>query len=125
MDRLATIDDVISAVRKYHGLSESYVITPKSLLESDLGITGDDGSDLFTDLEGEFKIKFSDEKTSFRQTFGLEENQFLFHSEVTNPFTAILNLFGYCKENVKPISIGELHKVIVERQKNHVSQQMA
>jgi len=106
----ATFDDVVRALRASQGIRNQVMITGATLVESELGITGDDGCDLLEDLEQAFHIAFAGEDGSLREAFGLDDDQFLFHGEGWNP----LALFR--KENVKPLSVGELHRVIVARQ---------
>lgn len=106
----ATFDDVVRALRASQGIRDKVMITGATLLEDELGITGDDGCDLLEDLEQAFDMSFSDADGSLRAAFGLADDQFLFHGEGWN----LLGLFR--EENVKPLSVGELHRVIVARQ---------
>ena len=106
----ATFDDVVRAIRASQSIRGHLMITGATLLEDDLGITGDDGCDLLADLERTFGISFADSDGSLREAFGLEQDQFLFHGEGWNP----LALFR--KENVKALTVGQLHQVIVARQ---------
>lgn len=82
-------------------------ITRDTLVEKDLGITGDDGDEFLLAIQDEFGIDFRDEKGSIRKAFDLKENEYLFHSEG-------LNLFPFNKENVKPLTIGQLYDVVVK-----------
>ncbi|OBV39400.1 hypothetical protein [Janthinobacterium psychrotolerans] len=106
----ATFDDVVRAIRASQSIPGHVMITGATLLEDELGITGDDGCDLLADLERSFAISFAGSDGSLREAFGLDQDQFLFHGEGWNP----LALFR--KENVKPLTVGQLHQVIVARQ---------
>lgn len=106
----ATFDDVVRAIRASQSIPGHVMITGATLLEDELGITGDDGCDLLADLERSFAISFAGSDGSLREAFGLDQDQFLFHGEGWNP----LALFR--KENVKALTAGQLHQVIVARQ---------
>lgn len=116
MNGAATLAEVIAVIREFHGLSERETVVAETRLERDLGITGDDGCELLEELEKRFFISFSDSDGTLREAFGLSHDQFLFHSEGFNPFAMIANWFGFCVENVIPLSVGDLHRVITERQ---------
>lgn len=87
--------------------SDKVSITKDTLVEKDLGITGDDGDEFLLAIQDEFGIDFRDEKGSIRKAFDLKENEYLFHSEG-------LNLFPFNKENIKPLTIGQLYDVVVK-----------
>lgn len=103
----ATFDEVVRALRASQAIRDHVMITGATLLESGLRITGDDGCALLEDLEHAFGITFTGSDGTLRQAFGLDHDQFLFHGEGWNP----LALFR--KENVKGLSVGQLHQVIV------------
>lgn len=75
-----TLKDVIEFVREFSGDHKS-AITEHTLLDADLGITGDDGVELLEDAEKKFGVSFVTEERSFQETFGLGENEYLFNSE--------------------------------------------
>lgn len=106
----ATFDEVVRALRASQAIPGHVMITGATLLEDELGITGDDGCELLQEMESVFKVSFAGADGSLREAFGLDGDQFLFHGEGWK----LLALFR--KENVKPLSVGELHRVIVERQ---------
>ena len=81
-----------------------------SLLEADLGITGDDGSELLEAIQNHFVMSFVGSDGTIRDAFDLGEKQYLFHSEGVGPFALIASLFGKDVENVKPLSIDQLHQ---------------
>ena len=107
----ATFDEVVRALRASQGIRDRVMITGATLLEDELGITGDDGCALLEELETVFHIAFAGSDGSLREAFGLDGDQFLFHGEGWS----LLALFR--KENVKPLTVGELHRVIVARQR--------
>jgi acyl carrier protein len=104
-----TLENLISIIRECQGFSEKDRITEASLLEKDLGISGDDGSELLEAIEKQFDISFAGSDGSLRDAFGLSEGQYLFHSEGMNLFWLIASLFGRGSENVKSITVGELY----------------
>ncbi|MDD2720335.1 MAG: DUF1493 family protein [Gallionella sp.] len=97
---------LIELIRSFHRVSPTVRITPETLLEMDLGITGDDGVELIEAIEREFGISFSGEVGSCRDVFGLEGDQCLFHSE---SFWA--KLF---EKNVVDLTVGQLLSAILK-----------
>ena len=82
-------------------------ITSNTLVEDDLGITGDDGDDLLLTLQDEFGILFGDENGSIRKAFGLQDDQYLFHSEGFKTFFSK-------EENVFPLTVEQLYNVVIK-----------
>ncbi len=103
MSAIISLDEVIALIREHQGISGKKAITESSLLEKDLGITGDDGCELIEAVEKKFNLSFAGAGGSLSKAFGLSEDQYLFHSEV--------NLLGVFvrPENVKAITVGELY----------------
>lgn len=96
-------------------LDDDYIATKDTLVEDDLGITGDDGAELLEALEKEYQIEFEDGTGSLRKAFGMREDEYLFHSE------------GFCifdfwrnrkKENVIKLTLGKLYDVVVMLSEN-------
>ena len=106
------INGLIAFIRKHQGISQNKLISETSLLEKDLGITGDDGCELLEAIEKEFSLSFLGSDGSLREVFGLSDGQYLFHSEGVGLFSAIASLFGRDVENVKAISVGDLYSAI-------------
>ncbi len=113
MNTMILLSDVISFIKENQGIGSSREISESTLLESDLGITGDDGIELLEDLEKRFDISFAGSDGSLREAFGLEKNEFLFHGEGFDFFGISASLFGRAHTRVKALSVGELHRVIV------------
>lgn len=109
MTKELTLENLISLIKKFHGISDKKLINENTLIEDELGITGDDGCELLEEIETQFKLSFTGKDGSFRALFELEENQYLFHSEGFNPMGIFPCIFGRKTENVKPISVGELY----------------
>jgi acyl carrier protein len=59
MTSTVTVAEVIAYIRESQGITEAKSITTDTLLECDLGITGDDGSELLEDLQKRFGISFA------------------------------------------------------------------
>jgi hypothetical protein len=93
---LCAFEDFLAFIRQDQGISRKTSLLESSLLERDLGITGDDGDDLLQAIQRKFGISF------IGADFDLGEGQYLFHSEG-------LDLFGRTG-NVKPLSVGELYR---------------
>jgi hypothetical protein len=105
-----TLQEFIDFVRREVGISSQKQISASSLLEADLGITGDDGSELLETIQKHFAVSFFGPDGTIREAFDLEEKQYLFHSEGLGLFSVIASLFGKDVENVKPLSLGQLHE---------------
>lgn len=102
------IDNLISLIRENHGIPDKTEVSETTLLEDDLGITGDDGCELLEVIENTFNLSFTGKDGSLREFFDLEENQFLFHSEGLDLFGIFSLIFGRDPESVKPITVGNL-----------------
>ena len=113
MDTMIVLSDVISFIRENQGIGSSREISESTLLESDLGITGDDGCELLEDLEKRFDISFVGSDGSLRAAFGLGNNEYLFHSEGFDVLGIMAFLFGRTHTRVRALSVGELHRAMV------------
>jgi hypothetical protein len=102
------LENLISLIREFHCIPDKTEINETTLLEDDLGITGDDGCELLEEIEKAFSLSFTGKDGSLRKFFDLEENQFLFHGEGVDLFGIFSFIFGKKPENVKPISVGDL-----------------
>ena len=108
MTKELTIENLVALIRTTQGLSKKKVINETTLLENDLGITGDDGRELLEEIENQFNLSFAGKDGSLKDVFDLENDQYLFHSEGVDLFGIFSFLLGKKPENVKPISVGEL-----------------
>ena len=109
-----TLQQVIDFVRKFSGDVKS-VITEGTRLEADLGITGDDGVELLEEAEKRFEVSFVTKERSFRETFGLGENEYLFNSEGID-WLGVRRLVGWIRKEprcvVRDLTVGELWRVL-------------
>ncbi|MBK5721428.1 methyltransferase domain-containing protein [Dysgonomonas sp. Marseille-P4677] len=87
--------------------SDKASLSRDTLVEKDLGITGDDGDEFLLAIQDEYGIDFCDETGSIRKAFDLKDNEYLFHSEG-------FNMFCFNKENVIPLTVGQLYDVVVK-----------
>jgi acyl carrier protein len=108
------LEEVLEFVREYSGDHKS-VITEHTLLEADLGITGDDGVELLVEAEKKFGVSFVTEERSFQETFRLGDNEYLFNSEGLD-LLGIGRLVSWLKKEQRPVvrdlSVGELWRVL-------------
>ncbi|HEX6886087.1 MAG TPA: hypothetical protein VF530_22125 [Planctomycetota bacterium] len=102
MNPVCSLEEFVAFIRENQGISLKKAIAESSLLESDLGITGDDGVELLQAIQERYSISFIGSDGTVREAFGLAEDQFLFGSEGFNLFSRV---------NVKPITVGELFGV--------------
>lgn len=106
-----SLEDLVDFIKDCFSFTNKE-ITRESLLERDLGITGDDGDELLLAIMDEFSIEFRDEKDSIRDAFELKDDEYLFHGEGWS----ISGLF--IKENIKPLTVGQLYDVMQKMSKN-------
>ncbi len=113
----ANLDELIAFIKEHQGRSHKISVSSESLLENDLGITGDDGRELLEAIEKKFGVTFSDGEAGLRPAFGLSENEFLFHSEGFDIVPSFIKrLFGFKPEKIHPLTVGRLLEVIQQRQ---------
>jgi len=119
-----TLEQIIEIIQENFG-SYRKPIHENSRVEEDLHICGNDGIDLLEACEQTFNISFDTENNSFRNRFSLAENEYLFTSEG-------LDLFGICrfidwirgipKPIIRDLTVGKLHRVIVEAVREQTKQ---
>lgn len=106
-----TFDEFIDFLRNFAHVPSRKLITAETLIEDDLGITGDDGLDLLKETEKRFGVQLCSEEHGFRQTFNLEPNEYIFSSE---GFELIGLLHGFFGTNVtvRVLAVGELYDAV-------------
>jgi len=107
---------VIEFVRDFIG-DHRTPINVDTYLEADLGVTGDDGSELLEEIAQAFGVILCTETEGYRITFGLQENEYLFESEGFDLFG--INrlrdwLRGVPRPIIRDLSIGQLHRALVD-----------
>ena len=108
-----TFDEFAAFVREHLSVSYRKPINPETRFEGDLGVTGDDGSDLLEATERRFGVLLCSEETSVRETFNLGPNEYLFHSEGFGPVgMAPSLLFGQAFPTVREFTVGELYEAV-------------
>ncbi len=97
------------------------VITTDSRLEADFHITGDDGDEFLQKVAVHFGVNLADPVYGYRPTFGLEENEYLFHSEGLD-LLGIGDLIRRYRKQPEPcyrdLTLGELHNAILRSERN-------
>ena len=106
-----SFDQFVAFLREAQGIRTRISITPATRLEKDLGITGDDGTDLLVETEKQFGVKLWSEEHGYRQTFHLGPDEYLFHSEGFDIFWLIRRLLGR-PDPVRELTVGELHEAV-------------
>ena len=109
MDEL-TFDEFADFIREYWQVSDRKRISPETKFERDLGLTGDDGSDLLEATEKRFGVTLASEEKGLRETFNLGPNEYLFNSEGLFPF-GFTSLFGP-EPTVREFTVGELFEAV-------------
>lgn len=102
-----SFENFVDFLNDNYNSSDKLSLTRETLVEKDLGITGDDGDEFLLAIEDEFGIDFRDETGSIRKAFDLKENEYLFHSEDSG-------LFSFKKENIIPLTVGQLYDAVVK-----------
>jgi hypothetical protein len=105
--------EVVAFVREFTRAGRSTAVSGNTRIEADLGITGDDGSELLATAEERFGADFGDD---LRTAFRLGPEEFLFHSEGTPiPGADVLSrwLTGSPRPNVRDLTVDELHQAIL------------
>lgn len=110
-----SFDDVAHFVHTWARLPASRRITPETEFERDLGITGDDGSDLLEAAQKHFRVILASDEGGYRATFGLGPNEYLFNAEGSGIGAALITLFTTA--SVRAFTVGELHQAIVKLQR--------
>lgn len=109
-----SFEEFVEFVRSWAQLSKRKTITAGTTLEEDLGITGDDGVDLLQAVEQKYQLAFESEESSLRETFKLERNEYLFHSESAPTIfnQAIVTIFGGEEARVRAFTVGSLYTAV-------------
>jgi hypothetical protein len=115
-----TFDDVADFVRACARVPVKRPITPETQFERDLGITGDDGSELLEAAEEHFAVNLAPDEGGYRATFGLGPNEYLFNAEGTGLGAASITLFS--SRSVRSFTVGELYQALVEVQRRQLQQ---
>lgn len=116
MDQEATLEELIALLREFH-CGYKCKITATTLLEDDLGISGDDGHDLVEQVERRFNVSFVGKDGTFREAFDLGKDEYLFHGEGFRCAELMLGLLGIRLYKVKPLTVGQLLEAILRCKK--------
>lgn len=108
------MEDLVGLIRQEMCISDRKQITEATMLEADLGITGDDGIELINAVDKAFNLELDSSGSRLREVFNLKENEYLFYSEGFDFWGLSELLFGSSK--VKSISVGDLYHAIVNLQ---------
>jgi hypothetical protein len=112
MDEL-TFDEFADFIREELQVSDRRELSPKTQFERDLGVTGDDGSDLLQATEKRFGVTLASEEKGLRETFNLGPNEYLFHAEGWELFPLRLtSLFGDTEPVIREFTVGELFEAV-------------
>ncbi|HKD61397.1 MAG TPA: DUF1493 family protein [Terracidiphilus sp.] len=96
-------------VRKWALLRNDKQISLDTQFERDLGITGDDGTELLEAVQERYGIEFTSE------SFGLEFNEYVFRSEGFELFPIFFqSLFGKPTPEVRSFTVGELYEAVLK-----------
>ena len=109
-----SFSDVAEFVRAFAGLGRTRIIAPQTFLDADLGITGDDGSDLLLEAAEHFSSRLLG-ADGYTTTFSLAQNECLFGSEGLDLLgigALAYRLSGQPKNVVRDLTVGELHNAI-------------
>ncbi len=102
-------------------MSNKFVVRSETRLESDLGVTGDDGEELLKAVAKEFGVALANPDDGYRTTFSLSPNEYLFSSEgfdLLGIGSLIGRIGGTPNHIVRDLTIGQLHTAIVRKVAN-------
>ncbi len=103
-----SFEEFAEVVRSYAGLKRDRHIGPETLLERDLNLTADDGTELLEDLELHYGIELT------ADSFDLKENECLFSSANPEVFPVVQTLFGSSRTEVRPLTVGQLCRAVLK-----------
>jgi acyl carrier protein len=109
-----TFNDVADFVRAWGRIPVKRQIDPETQFERDLGITGDDGSELLEAAQKKFGVDLAPDESGYRKIFGLGPNEYLFNSAGFGPVAGLMTLFT--TPSVRAFTVGELFKAIQQAQ---------
>jgi acyl carrier protein len=109
-----TFNDVADFVRAWGRIPAKRQIDPETQFERDLGITGDDGSELLKAAQKKFGVDLAPDESGYRKIFGLGPNEYLFNSEGFGLGAGLMTLFT--TSSVRAFTVGELFKAIQKAQ---------
>lgn len=110
-----SIDEVAAFVRRFAGLRDDASVTATTLLQADLGVTGDDGCDLLKDVASEFGIVLATPADGYHASFELAPDQQLFDDEGWGlpGLRTLARLLGApLRAPARDLSVGELHEAL-------------
>ncbi len=100
-------EELAELIRQHLGFRLDKQIASEMQFERDLGITGDDGSEIVDAVAKQYGIEFTAE------SFGLEANEFLFNSEGIGLIPSIIRLLLRKPEpEVRSFTVGELFEAV-------------
>jgi hypothetical protein len=112
MDDL-TFDEFANFIREYRHVFDRKRVSPETQFERDLGLTGDDGSDLLEATEKRFSVSLCSEESGLRETFNLGPNEYLFHSEGWSPFPfRFTSLLNAVEPTIREFTVGDLFEAV-------------
>jgi acyl carrier protein len=91
-------------IRESCHLKRDKRIEPDTQFGRDLGVGGDDGSELLEAAEKRYGVTFTSE------AFNLQPNEFLFSPEAS--LFDFISMFRYRKSKFRPFTVGELYEAI-------------
>ena len=97
-------------VRDWGAFSKNKQIDPETQFDRDLGITGDDGSDLLIATEKRFGVGLSTAEDGYRKTFNLGTHEYLFNSEGFGVVPELVSIFS--TSTVRAFTVGELYGAV-------------
>ena len=114
-----TLENLVSFVRDFAGISPRKAISSETRLDTDLGITGDDGDAFLKDVAERFDAELATPHDGYRSTFGLGPNEYLFHSEGVSLFgvgpllARLIRRGPDVPTTVRDLTVGELLSAVL------------
>jgi hypothetical protein len=108
-----SFDQFSAFVREFSQIPRKTAITTSTRFEKDLGITGDDGTDLLEATEKRFGVELGSEAHGKRPSFNLGVDEYLFHGEGFDLFGFVRRLRGNGR-TVREFTVGELYNAVCQ-----------
>ena len=106
--------ETVEFVRRFSGHGCKTIVAVDTRLDADLGITGDDGSDLLEEAARYFGADLASHD-GYRTTFGLGPSEYLFHAEgldLVGVGKVMDWIFGRTRPVARDLTVRQLHEAI-------------
>jgi len=114
MQPIPTLEQVVTLVRSSAGIDPATTVRGYTRLQSDLGIWGDDVTQLLLDAEDQFSVQFPSDSEESCKLFSLKDGEQVFQDEVhiLTPLFAFFRLLSGKSGDIRDLTVSEFHAAI-------------